>query len=85
MPIGGGAFATRRRTYQALCDGVNTDIEERKRAEEALRHSEALLADAQGLSRTGSVATDVGAASCAGPKRLPAFSIDPEEPSPASI
>jgi PAS domain S-box-containing protein len=34
--------------------GVNTDIEDRKRAEHELRRSEAFLADAQRLSRTGS-------------------------------
>jgi PAS domain S-box-containing protein len=34
--------------------GVTTDIEDRKRAEEALRSSEAYLAEAQRLSRTGS-------------------------------
>ena len=36
--------------------GVNTDIEERKRAEEALERSEALLSEAQRLSKTGSIA-----------------------------
>ncbi|KWC91604.1 PAS domain S-box protein [Burkholderia cepacia] len=36
--------------------GVNTDIEARKQAELALRRSEALLSDAQGLSHTGSIA-----------------------------
>jgi PAS domain S-box-containing protein len=35
--------------------GVNTDIEERKLAEEALERSEAFLARAQGLSHTGSI------------------------------
>ncbi len=39
--------------------GSNTDIEDRKRAENALRRSEANLADAQRLSRTGSFAWDV--------------------------
>src|SRR6266849_2278344 len=34
--------------------GVTTDIEDRKRAEEALRSSEAYLAEAQRLSQTGS-------------------------------
>ncbi|MGF6774790.1 PAS domain S-box-containing protein [Paraburkholderia sp. GAS199] len=37
--------------------GVNTDIEARKQAEEALERSEAFLRDAQQLSRTGSIAT----------------------------
>jgi PAS domain S-box-containing protein len=37
--------------------GVNTDIEERMRAEQALERSEAFLSDAQRLSRTGSIAT----------------------------
>ncbi len=36
-----------------------TDIEDRKRAEDALRHSEALLAETQRLSHTGSVGLDV--------------------------
>ncbi|MFP3563420.1 PAS domain S-box protein [Paraburkholderia sp. SIMBA_030] len=39
--------------------GVNTDIEERKRAEQALERSEAFLSDAQRLSRTGSIATQL--------------------------
>ena len=34
--------------------GTNTDIEDRKRAEDALRRSEAYLAEAQRLSKTGS-------------------------------
>ena len=34
--------------------GANTDIEDRKRAEDELRRSESFLADAQRLSRTGS-------------------------------
>ena len=38
--------------------GTNTDIEERKRAEEALRRSEAYLAEAQRLTLTGSCAID---------------------------
>jgi PAS domain S-box-containing protein len=36
--------------------GVNLDIDERKRAEEALRRSESYLAEAQRLSQTGSLA-----------------------------
>jgi PAS domain S-box-containing protein len=39
--------------------GVNTDIEERKRAEESLERSEALLSEAQRLSKTGSIAMRV--------------------------
>jgi PAS domain S-box-containing protein len=39
--------------------GSNTDIEDRKRVENALRRSEANLADAQRLSKTGSFAWDV--------------------------
>jgi PAS domain S-box-containing protein len=38
--------------------GTNTDIEERKRAEQALRRSEAYLAESQSLTRTGSCALD---------------------------
>ncbi len=36
--------------------GINTDIDERKRAEEALERSEAFLSDGQRLSKTGSIA-----------------------------
>jgi hypothetical protein len=39
--------------------GTATDIEDRKRAEQALRRSEAFLADAQRMSHTGSWAYDV--------------------------
>jgi len=39
--------------------GINTDIEERKRAEAALERSEAFLADGQRLSKTGSIALHV--------------------------
>ena len=38
--------------------GTNTDIEQRKRAEQALRRSEAYLAEAQRLTHTGSCAID---------------------------
>ncbi len=38
--------------------GTNTDIEERKRAEQDLRRSEAYLAEAQRLTQTGSCAID---------------------------
>jgi PAS domain S-box-containing protein len=38
--------------------GTNTDIEERRRAEQALRRSEAYLAEAQRLTQTGSCAID---------------------------
>ena len=38
--------------------GTNTDIEERKRVEQALRRSEAYLAEAQRLTHTGSCAID---------------------------
>src|SRR6202790_4761476 len=41
--------------------GTAIDIEDRKRAEEALRRSEVYLADAQGLTRTGSWAWNVAA------------------------
>jgi len=40
--------------------GINFDIEDRKRAEEALRSSEAYLAEAQRLSHTGSWASNLG-------------------------
>jgi PAS domain S-box-containing protein len=39
--------------------GTNTDIEDRKRAEFALQRSEAYLAEAQKLSRTGSIGYNV--------------------------
>ena len=39
--------------------GSNTDIEDRKQAEDALRRSEAYLAEAQKLSQTGSFGWDV--------------------------
>jgi PAS domain S-box-containing protein len=39
--------------------GTNTDIEDRKQAESALRRSEAYLAEAQKLSRTGSIGYNV--------------------------
>ncbi|MET0706886.1 MAG: PAS domain-containing protein, partial [Tardiphaga sp.] len=38
--------------------GTNTDIEDRKQAENALRRNQAYLAEAQKLSRTGSFASD---------------------------
>ena len=40
--------------------GTASDIEDRKRAEQCLQRSEAYLADAQRISRTGSFAYDVG-------------------------
>jgi PAS domain S-box-containing protein len=39
--------------------GVNTDIEDRKRAEDALRRSEHFLLEVQRLSRTGSFTADI--------------------------
>jgi PAS domain S-box-containing protein len=39
--------------------GTNTDIDERKNAEEKLQRSEAFLAEAQGISHTGSFGWDV--------------------------
>jgi PAS domain S-box-containing protein len=41
--------------------GLLTDVDDRKRAEEKLRQSEAFLADAQRLSRTGSFSMTLGA------------------------
>jgi PAS domain S-box-containing protein len=61
--------------------GTNTDIDDRKRAEEELRRSEAFLAEAQRLSLTGSfwwrVATDEIAWSG---QVYRTFEIDPAEP-----
>jgi PAS domain S-box-containing protein len=50
------------RLYAELADAnkeLNGEIEERRRAEEALRRSEAYLSEAQRLSRTGSFGWDV--------------------------
>src|SRR6202789_653443 len=44
--------------------GTNTDLEERKRAEDALRKSEAYLAEAQRLAKTGSWAYSPAAEKC---------------------
>jgi PAS domain S-box-containing protein len=55
------------------------DISERKRAEEALRSSEAFLAEAQRLSHTGSWHWDIGAGKVVGSKELFAiFGVDSE-------
>jgi len=55
------------------------DISERKRAEEALRRSEALLAEAQRLSHTGSWHWDIGAGKVVGSKECFAiFGVDSE-------
>src|ERR1700688_60631 len=46
--------------------GTNTDLEDRKRAEEKLRRSEADLLDAQRMSRTGSLKVDISSGTVTG-------------------
>src|SRR5271165_4798083 len=66
--------------------GTRTDIEDRKRAEEALRRSEAYLAEAQSLSHTGSWAFDISTRemihTSAELSRL--YGFDPEAETPSS-
>ena len=65
--------------------GSNTDIEDRKRAENALRRSEAYLAEAQRLSLTGSLAGPSAPAKSAGRPRPFAFSSAIQNRLPPSI
>ena len=53
--------------------GTNVDIEDRKRADEELRRSEAQLAEGQRLSRTGTFAWRPGAKDQPGPRNSTAF------------
>jgi PAS domain S-box-containing protein len=65
--------------------GVSTDIEDRKRAEEALRRSEAYLAEGQRLTHTGSWALNVvtGHALHSSAEHTRMFGFDPEEGMPS--
>jgi PAS domain S-box-containing protein len=64
--------------------GKSTDIDDRKRSEEALRQSEAYLAEAQTLSHTGSWAFDVAGNRYiyASEECLRIFGLDPQEALP---
>jgi PAS domain S-box-containing protein len=60
--------------------GTNTDLEERKRAEDALRASEASLLDAQRLTRTCSWRREVLSGKVTiSPEGLPMYGIEPED------
>src|SRR6266702_2436901 len=54
-----GVLSLNEQSKPFLASGISTDITERKRAEERLRRSEAYLAEAQRLSRTGSFGWNV--------------------------
>ena len=60
--------------------GTNTDLEDRKRAEEKLRRSEADLLDAQRMSRTGSLKVDIASGTVTGsPQVFRIFGVMPGE------
>ena len=60
--------------------GTNTDLEDRKRAEEKLRRSEADLLDAQRMSRTGSLRVDISSGTVTGsPQVFRIFGVIPGE------
>src|ERR1700688_3514427 len=60
--------------------GTNTDLEDRKRAEEKLRRSEADLLDAQRMSRTGSLKVDISSGTVTGsPQVFRIFGVMPGE------
>jgi len=59
--------------------GTRTDIEDRKRAEESLRRSEAYLADAQRLTRTGSWAYKAGEAMYFSDENFRIWGLDPHQ------
>ena len=59
--------------------GTRTDIEDRKRAEVALRRSEAYLADAQRLTRTGSWAYKAGEAMYFSDENFRIWGLDPQQ------
>jgi PAS domain S-box-containing protein len=60
--------------------GTNTDLEERKRAEDSLRRSETYLAEAQRLAKTGSWAYSPAAEKCIwwSDEMLRIFGLDPQ-------
>jgi PAS domain-containing protein len=58
VAVGLGWYATRSMTDPVKMAGTSIDITERKRAEDALRRSEAYLASAQKLTHTGSYQAD---------------------------
>ena len=60
--------------------GINTDIEDRKRAEEKLRRSEAYLLEAQRISRTGSWKLDLASGTVtASPQMFRTYGVEPDE------
>jgi PAS domain S-box-containing protein len=64
--------------------GTNTDIDERKRAEEKLRRSEADLLEAQRMSRTGNLRLDISSGTVTGsPQVFRIFGVKPDEDSSA--
>jgi PAS domain S-box-containing protein len=62
--------------------GINTDIEDRKRAEEKLRRSEAYLLEGQRISQTGSWKLDLASGTVtASPQMFRIYSVKPDEDS----
>ena len=62
--------------------GINTDIEDRKRAEEKLRRSEAYLLEGQRISQTGSWKFDLASGTVtASPQMFRIYSVKPDEDS----
>ncbi|HEY2469990.1 MAG TPA: sigma 54-interacting transcriptional regulator [Terracidiphilus sp.] len=60
--------------------GINTDIEDRKRAEEKLRRSEAYLLEAQRISQTGSWTLDLASGKVtASPQMFRTYGVEPDE------
>src|ERR1700757_1974998 len=60
--------------------GINTDIEDRKRAEEALRRSEGYLLEAQRISQPGSWKLDLASGTVtASPQMLRTYGVEPDE------
>lgn len=60
--------------------GINTDIEDRKRAEDKLRRSEAYLLEAQRISQTGSWKLDLASGTVtASPQMFRTYGVEPDE------
>ncbi|WP_433970942.1 sigma 54-interacting transcriptional regulator [Tunturiibacter lichenicola] len=60
--------------------GINTDIEDRERAEEKLRRSEAYLLEAQRISQTGSWKLDLASGTVtASPQMFRTYGVEPDE------